>query len=598
MKALMMQLNGIMLMMAALLLGIAANAQGIHGKPAIRKPVIEKKIIAPKTPAKPNVNIKQNTSGSAADKRRPVINMKEFKNTPAFSVRQASYSTNFKDPSKAFTMDDGSTLKINFKKSADGGQADDISSRQVTPAKETKDGDWKCVASTLQVNARSTNFGVSDYQKQAANIYPGAIYTFDNLMNGSFRTQTGARNPIIISTDNKNMSGDTYVEVASPSRATIQNGIAALYRRFSGAAANGSTVMQLYESYNTADWTLKLNAGGSAWGVSINNSFKSSDKSQHRYLTIDVKKTLFTINTLPPEKGFFTNPADEASAPNMMFISSVAYGIRILANLEITFKSSEAANEFNAKYKSGFYNASVDLNYLQNNSSVETRINAYIVGGPNEGIITFDRDKLISTLNKILSGATYQNAQAISYSLCDMAGNVIGSQSATDQFAYRNCVPAKNPPLLKSVFVTVQCGADGKDRDTHYRYALFSSRSKDAKVGVITMKGIKTSMASYANDSDNSRFENNSSNNTNELKLNQSTGDHPLDEFYEQGYLRILIEPNGHDEWQIATLKLTLNFNDGSSKFVQWNNIVMSHENKTKDLYFKGGPDGALTAIN
>jgi hypothetical protein len=159
-------------------------------------------------------------------------------------------------------------------------------------------------------------------------------------------------------------------------------------------------------------------------------------------------------------------------------------------------------------------------------------------------------------------------------------------------------VPAQNPPLLKSAFVSVRCGADGKDRDTHYRYALFSSRSKDVKVGAVIMKGVKASMASYANNSDNSRFENNSSNNTNELKLNKSTGDHPLDEFYEQGYLRILIEPNGHDEWQISNLKLTLNFDDGSSKVVQWNNIVMSHENKTKDLYFRGGADGTLQAIN
>lgn len=590
------------LLFPACLFSCVAIAQGIHGKPVVQKPVVRKPVIQNKalqtqTVDKPSVKINQATP-KPGNNRPAALNMREFKTTPAYSVRQSSYASNFNNPSKTFAMDDGSSLKINFRKSTDGGQADDISSTQVKPGKETKDGDWKCVTSTLQINANSTNFGVSDYQKQAANIYPGAVYTFENLMNGSFRTQAGARNPIVISTDNKNMSGDTYVEVTNPTRATIQNGIAQIYRGFSSSAGNGATTMQLYESYTSADWTLKLNAGGSAWGVSINNSFKSSDKSQHRYLTIDVKKTLFTINTLPPDNGFFVDSKNETAAPNMMFISSVAYGIRILANLEITFKSSEVANEFNAKYKSGFYNASVDLNYLQNNSSVETKINAYIVGGPNEGIITFDRDKLISTLNKILAGATYQNAQAISYSLCDMAGNVIGSQSATDQFAYRNCVPAKNPPLLKSAFVTVHCGADGKDRDTHYRYALFSSRSKDVKMGLVTMKGMKVSMASYVNNSDNSRFENNSANNTNELKLDKSTGDHPLDEFYEQGYLRILIEPNGHDEWQITTLKLTLNFDDGSSKFVQWNNIVMSHQNKTKDLYFRGGSDGTLQAIN
>lgn len=598
----------LLLFLPFLCLSFLANAQRVQrprvDKPT-KKPLIKQKDLSPVVLTRP-------AATHDLDKKKPAVNMKEFRKTPVFSKRQASYSSNFKTPSKSFSMADGSRLNIHFVKSSDGGQSDNIMARQTGTPSETKDGEWKCVTTGMTIDARTTNFGVSDYAKQAAHIFPGAIYTFDNLMNGSFRAQSGARNPIIISTDNKNVNGESYLTIDNPSAATIRSGVAKLYSRFSSSGGNASTIMQVYESYNSADWALKLNAGGSAFGVSLNNSFNSSNKSQRRYLTIDVSKILFTINTLPPDNGFFKNTADETATPNMMFISSVAYGIRILANLEIKFESSSAADEFNAKYKYGLYQANVDLSYIQNNESVDTKINAYVIGGPNTGLITFNKDELIKSLNNIMAKASYQNAQPISYSLCDMAGNVIGSQSATDNFAYRNCVPAGNAPCLVSAYVNVQCGPDGKDKDTHYFYTLYSNQTTvvtptgnltpQQRLTMLTLKALtseyRTSAAYFINKDNNSRFENNSGNNMNKLVINPLTGQHTLDNFFKEGRFRIKIEPNGHDEWQIANLKLTLNFSDGNTKTVQWNNVIMSHQNKVKDFYFKGGANGTLQAIN
>lgn len=583
------------LLLPALLLSMAAGAQGIRRDP-LRKPVVQRNATtlhkpvprpasnprATASPAptvsKPSVNIKATQAKPGAG-GHPPRNMKEFKTTPQYAERQASYATAFTGPRKDFRFGDGSVLHIGFQKSSDGGQSDHISPSKSTPVTQ-QSGDWKCATSSMTINASTTDFGVSDFQKQAANIYPGAIYTFDHLMDGSFLPQPGARNPIIISTDGYNITGDSWVQVDNPSAYTIRNGVATLFHRFSGGGGNGSTTMQLYESYNTADWTLKLNAGGSAWGASINNAFHTSDKSQHRFLTIDVTKTLFTINTCPPGNGFFTDPANETAAPNMLFISSVAYGIRILANLEVTFHSSEAAEDFNAKYSSGLYSANFDLNYLQNNSSIETKINAYIVGGPNKGIITLDRDKLIASLNAILAGATYQNAQPISYTLRDMAGDVVGSQSATDQFTYRSCVPAKNPPTLQSVIVNIGCGDDGKDNDTHYSYRLYNSSGE--------------LVAQKVNNSDNSRFEDRSMNNSDELSV---SGKHAFDEFFTRGTFRIEIFPNGHDTWKISTLNLTLRFSDGKSYKINYSNLILSEQNKMKQVYFQGTANG-LSVVN
>ncbi len=167
-----------------------------------------------------------------------------------------------------------------------------------------------------------------------------------------------------------------------------------MYSRFSGSSGNGSTTEQLYESYNTSDWTLKVTAGGSGYGASFNNVFNATNQSQHRYLTIDAEKTLYTIYTTPPANGFFTDASVEAT-PNLMVVGAVTYGVRILANLEITFNSSSDANDFNAKYDGESYKGNFDLNYLQNNSSLQTNINGYVIGGPNAGIVSFTKDQLV-----------------------------------------------------------------------------------------------------------------------------------------------------------------------------------------------------------
>lgn len=72
-----------------------------------------------------------------------------------------------------------------------------------------------------------------------------------------------------------------------------------------------------------------------------------------------------------------------------------------------------------------------------------------------------------------MAGATYQNAKPVKYEFYDMAGDVIGSNSATDNFAVRQCAPGTDDPRLESVFVTFIIGNDGKNNDTNYELDLY-----------------------------------------------------------------------------------------------------------------------------
>ena len=116
------------LLLPALLLSMAAGAQGIRREP-LRKPVVQRNATtlhkpvprpasnprATASPAptvsKPSVNIKATQAKPGAG-GHPPRNMKEFKTTPQYAERQASYATAFTGPRKDFRFGDGSVLHI------------------------------------------------------------------------------------------------------------------------------------------------------------------------------------------------------------------------------------------------------------------------------------------------------------------------------------------------------------------------------------------------------------------------------------------------------------------------------------------------------
>jgi hypothetical protein len=355
---------------------------------------------------------------------------------------------------------------------------------------------------------------------------------------------------------------------------TIRDGIATLYGRFTNTNGTGNLAYTAFESDNSSDMNLKVTAGGSGYGFTFNNVFTTTNQSQHVYMTIDARKSMFTINVAPQQTGFFTSQSEESKA-NLMVIGSVTYGARILANLDITFNSQSDANAFSAKYNGESYNANVDLNWLSNNSSVQSTINCYVVGGPGSSTISFDKSQLQTQLQNILAGVTYANARPIMFQLYDMAGDIIGSQSATDQFNVQTCIPAgTNAPVvnLANGYVSGVCGNDGKDHDTHYTYTLYNSAGNVA--GSYTNNGNSSEMDAHTN------FSNILSVVTSALYTDFKNG----------GRMHLHIEPNGNDTWDIQSLTLSLSFNNGSPIApMTWTNVVVSQNNKDYDFSFDGG---------
>jgi len=538
----------------------------------------------------------------------------EFKKTTTYSKQQAKHPKTFDETAKKdIKYPDGTLLHLKMVKNPSfGGTASSIKSNTVkgSEKKETKTEkglQWDCASSKVTLTANSTSFLNADYATSAGYIYPGAIYTFDNFYNGSYKEQTGKRYPITLVNENPNIQGSAFVTVNNPGMASTTNAVDKLTNEMKGKAANEEFVYQVIETDNNAATSLLVSGGGSYAGFSASNSYSTSNQNNSVSLTIDAKKILYTINTVPQDSGFYADSKIE-NTPNLMVIGRVSYGIRVLANLTYTFTSSQEADNFKAAYSGFGASVNFNLNQLSKSSATSSSINCYVIGGPGNTTLSFDKKDLEKQLKEVFSGANYQNAKPIEYSFFDMSGDLVGSNSATDAFTVRNCVPNNNAAKLKSIYITYQTGnipGDDKHNDNHYTVSLYGGNAGTSNNyngydnnPPQTKNNGEPFIASYKTGPLNVYFPEGSTH-TDELTKNIYESSYSvlyqnltMDYFVKHGGLiHFHVYPNGSDTWGIAKVILTLNFEGGIAQTVTWsgNDVVSLSENSSEaTLMFDG----------
>ena len=534
----------------------------------------------------------------------------EYKKTDSYARRKAKYDKNQDDTArKTVSYPDGSKIHLKMVKNPSfGGQSSNIKTTTVKGSekkekKTDKGAAWECSSSSISLTASSTSFLDADYATAAGYIYPGAIYTFDNFFNGSYKETNGARYPVTLVNENPNVTGSAYVTIKNPGMPTITNGVNKLTDEMKGPAANEEFIYQVYETGNSAAQSLQVSGGGSYDGFSASDTYSTSGVSNSVSMTIDATKILYTINTVPQDSGFFADKNIE-NTRNLMVIGRVSYGIRVLANLTYTFNSQQEADQFKASYSGFGASANVNLNQISTSKSVSNTINCYVIGGPGNTTISFDKKDLEKQLKAIFKGATYRNAKPIQYSFFDMGGDLVGSYSATDNFTERNCVPNTNGAKLTSVFVAFKTGQDGKDNDTHYNIALYggTAGSRNNFNGYDgypqTTDNGDPFIAEYKTGPVNVVFSPNQTN-TNQMAINGFLGnlerpgsvynDLNLGWFVKNGgIVHLHIYPNGSDVWNIQSMALTLNFEGAPSQIINFGAFTVSDKSTEMTLYFNG----------
>jgi len=499
--------------------------------------------------------------------------------SPALAKLNASRINQLFVYKKSISFPDKSKLNVRLIKNPSFAlQAGKVVTPKIISSNSTSNDKEDCVTEVVSLSATSTDFLNNHYSAQTAHIYPGAIYTYDHLYDGSFKEEGQNRNPIIIGSDNPNMNGNTYEEVSNPAMFTVQNAVAKLYQRFVGPSANESLAYQISESSNTADFSLKMGAGAGGYGFSAYGSMSMQTQQQHYYLTIDVLKTLFTISCSQPDSGYFNKPTSSSSP--YVIMGNVSYGMRILANLDFTVNSKQDEDSLRAAYSGYGIKANFDMDLLTKNVSLNSAINAYIIGGPSSGTtVAFTKEDLKSQIQSLLTQLTYTNAKPVSYQLYDMDGSVIGDMSATDQFSTPQCIPSDLSKGLQPVFVNMVTGSssgDNKDGDTHYSLGFFDQDGKQIAV--------------FHDDSNTDEYAEGSSST---IKMADYTSGPVSSSSWANftgkgGRVHLNVAPNGHDTWKLNTFTLNLTFDNDlhSPHKITWSNITMSQNARDHDFYF------------
>lgn len=325
------------------------------------------------------------------------------------------------------------------------------------------DGDWDCVTKEVRIALDNDDFLTVDNLDQSSNIYPGAIYKFENYVNGSWLSETEARNPFIISTAALGVEGEPFQPVNAPTKSGIRSAVNALTGRFKGTA-NGAFKMKAEEVSSQAEASLKIGASGYGYGFSASFLFNFKTTENKKRFLIDCTQELFTLDAEIPQGGFFQNP--QVTTPDMMYVGTVTYGVRVLASIETRITSKEIAAKLDAAYEGVVAGGNLELDAYMKNFGSHTTIKMYVIGGPQQGVYpAFNQAELISTIQGIFKNGTYATAQPIKYSLRNMAGGVVSSRSATDFFLIRNCSPKPevvgNPDYLYTInLFTIRRGND------------------------------------------------------------------------------------------------------------------------------------------
>jgi hypothetical protein len=540
------------------------------------------------------------TNATSVVKAPVANNMHDFAKTPQGKARQQKLSKNYNGDSKDIKYPDGTALHLKMVKNPSfGDQPTEIDAKvksdkdkKPEQSKDAKGQTWNCTTDHVQLTATSTTFLNNDYSNSAVHIYPGACYTFNNFNNGSYLEQTGVRHALTIVTDNTNIKGSPYRVVKDPNMATVRSAVDDLFREATRNTATESLTYQIYETSNDADQSIKISGGISGYGASLSAGYGTGSKSSTLNLTIDAIKTLFSITTVPPDSGFFTDPKVE-NTPSLMVLGSVSYGVRVLANLSVTFNSEQEAADFAASYSGWGVSAHVNFDQISNSKSVNSTINCYVVGGQGNSTISFDKKDLKKEIEKILAGATYKNAMPVKYEFYDMAGEVVGSNSATDDFAVRQCTPGADNPRLESVFVTFQTGGDNKNQNDNYVMWLYPGKVNKTTSGSnpeTTMSLLEylqqDAVASYGSGYNSAEYPNNAQTTVQMYGINKFA---TLNDFKDGGSLHLHLEPQNNDTWDISTVTVTLTFagNVTPPKKITFSGITpVSNDNTELNLYF------------
>lgn len=309
-------------------------------------------------------------------------------------------------------------------------------------ATTSKNNGWECQTQNIKVKLEDDSFMSTYNMAQSINIYPGAVYTFENFYKGSFKPEKAARNPIYVYTSLVT-TGDIFESVEDPNAQdglSIKNAVNKLKLRSKLSKANQGFKMKIYECNSSAEMAMAIGAYAQGYGAKLKFDWGSSKKKEDRYFLLDATQELFSLSANVPEEGVFQNPED-AKQTGLMFLDNVVYGMRVLVSVKTSISADQNNLSLDASYSGFGFGAGVGIEDLQKIMNETTEVKVYVVGGENSGFVTTDKYQLQNTINDAFKKLNNETAVPIYFTFRNMNNEVVRTESATDSFPVQQCIP-------------------------------------------------------------------------------------------------------------------------------------------------------------
>lgn len=338
-------------------------------------------------------------------------------------------------------------------------------------SQQVKNDNWSCNIEKWSGEVHTQETAILN--RNFDEIYPGAIFDYESIANGTFKTLPYQRKPLGITiTDHRHKI--TKADVANPTYGDVMGAVGKIINSQIGNGA-ARTYGQRFHVLSEED--LFIRTGGSGYFLGFGGShqvdYKSNSKSNKYF--VEIIQEYFSIkvnNTVFEPKDFFVmkseapnnNKAlDEAKVdPNWVYVRSVVYG----RMLQLMFESDESFESVGIDIEAHadilFAGGEANFNSKQKNVLKNTSVKVVAIGGdPVYSAQLLNADSLKDLKNRLdnyFDGR--KDEMPIGYSLSTLDQEIVGAQLMSN-FTSRHCAPRANKYAVEWDQVTCLKEDDG-----------------------------------------------------------------------------------------------------------------------------------------
>lgn len=305
-----------------------------------------------------------------------------------------------------------------------------------------------CTTFTTNLDLFSTEASILGKQDQA-NYLPGLMYKYNDFATGSIQTGkaiTTNRLPMVLYTtailknarpakmgnpvSRKTVANDYMPNAFNSAVSVLRSGMTkGSFPAISATSLRSvSSMEELYFAIGTGAF-VPNNVGSFAGNVNV--SSQSSD--QRLQYMVDFKQELFTIYAEPQVQGQFLNIAagSNFNKRDYVYVSSVTYGRRVLVLLRTNKNVNNLSIATDFDYW-GFGHMYGNSNYVNNRMMEETDCKSHVIGNPDKMIGGTTLNEIKSQVQAFVESVTLDMAEPISYTVSNLAGEVVGYEYIAD----------------------------------------------------------------------------------------------------------------------------------------------------------------------